>query len=179
MVLPTDLPEKKKEKRKANSNDCVCVYVNAQPCDFSSHFLGELVLGTYHAYTSSVLDPLPPPPYLSTGHSESLSAPVPEWKRSFPQRRGVTDAENENDISIDAAKLNIDISSEEDITPYLVPPPSRFVSPFCVNWENRDLQEKIIEFGLGNPEVYRRERWTDMQRDRRWRMFDRGEHYRK
>lgn len=85
------------------------------------HFLGELLLGTYHAYTASYLDPLAPVP----------PAPPP------------------------------------------VPPPSRFVSPFCINWENHELQEQIIEHALGEPKVYRREDWRQLNRDRTWRMFDR------
>lgn len=85
------------------------------------HFLGELLLGTYHAYTASYLDPLAP----------VHAAPPP------------------------------------------VPPPARLVSPFCVNWENHELQEQIVQHALGEPEVYRREDWRQLSRDRTWRMFDR------
>ncbi|KAJ9116174.1 hypothetical protein QFC20_000854 [Naganishia adeliensis] len=53
-----------------------------------------------------------------------------------------------------------------------LPMPKRVISPWCTNWEGRELNEMVLFNAFGYPKAYRRNDWRKLSRDRQWRMFD-------
>lgn len=88
------------------------------------HFLGELVLGSYHAYASAMFDPS----VLPVGREPFKNGSVPFWSTPI-----------------------IDRQDEGAVRARLLPSPSRIVIPFCGAWEPHVLQNLVVKEAMRQP----------------------------
>lgn len=134
------------------------------------HWMGEILLGAYHAYTSSMVAPALEPlsaPYENV-RKRSISHPEPAG-----QSKRLFDAVDEGGLYM----LGRPPRKPEDETPEdegeeVTPPPRNYafrdeheewynrdklpkvkwvISPWCVNWEGKELNEMVLFKGWGEP----------------------------
>ncbi|KAJ9110113.1 hypothetical protein QFC19_001784 [Naganishia cerealis] len=165
--------------------------------------MAEVLLGTYKAYVNSVyaphIQPLDSDTTLESWNvAENNYSEDGTIESSIEDSSSVTgdDLRNalpaaEDDATIFASKKRDQMRtpmakrgwlfssgykpSERDleIRRQYLPIPKRVISPWGTNWEGRELNEMVLFKAFDNPQVYRRNQWRELSRDRKWRMFER------
>lgn len=131
--------------------------------------MGEILLGTYKSYVNSV-------------HAPHIQSMIPDTtldvamgsssEKSFPDaedvQRNALPAEDDEDMPLlkrqgmrnPLAKRGWPFSSgyklsarDLEIRSQYLPMPKRVISPWCTNWEGRELNEMVLFKSFGNPRM--------------------------
>jgi hypothetical protein len=167
-----------------------------------SHFAAELIFGTEHLHAVAELGTRRiNESEAALGTSQTSDFENGNNRRSF-NKGGIYTIGGPGDSNKRPHRLTYDVEREERTRfETLRPePPRRIVFPFCASWEGKELRELMMGHMFGEEvgesrleapldggesrglirlsagvEVIRRDDWTRINRDHRWRKFERGE----